>query len=273
MKVSLESSGRNHRYCPIGSIGTMSAAPDPRTRIVTAAARLLAEDGAAAVTTRSVALAAGVQAPAIYRLFGDKDGLLDAVAEHVLAEFVAAKTEHAAAEASSGGDPVEDLRDSWRVQVAFGLANPALFRMLYASDRDDESPAVAAGLEVLRARVHRVAAAGRLRVPEEQAVAMIRAAGAGSMLTMLSSGAPEGGAPEGSSPGDGSSLPELMLDTVLAAIVTDPPTWADDEGAEGTAVPLGALQAVRAAAPALSGLTDPERALLQEWLGRVTTAS
>lgn len=246
----------------------MSAAPDPRTRIVTAAARLLAEDGAAAVTTRSVALAAGVQAPAIYRLFGDKDGLLDAVAEHVLAEFVAAKTEHAAAEADGDGDPVEDLRDSWRVQVAFGLANPALFRLLYASDRDDDSPAVAAGLEVLRARVHRVAAAGRLRVPEEQAVAMIRAAGAGSMLTMLSSGAPEG-----SSPGDGSSLPELMLDTVLAAIVTDPPTWADDEGAEGTAVPLGAVQAVRAAAPALSGLTDPERALLQEWLGRVTTAS
>lgn len=251
----------------------MSAAPDPRTRIVTAAARLLAEDGAAAVTTRSVALAAGVQAPAIYRLFGDKDGLLDAVAEHVLAEFVAAKTEHAAAEADGDGDPVEDLRDSWRVQVAFGLANPALFRLLYASDRDDDSPAVAAGLEVLRARVHRVAAAGRLRVPEEQAVAMIRAAGAGSMLTMLSSGAPEGGAPQGGSPGDGSSLPELMLDTVLAAIVTDPPTWADDEGADGTAVPLGAVQAVRAAAPALSGLTDPERALLQEWLGRVTTAS
>ena len=255
----------------------MSAAPDPRTRIVTAAARLLAEDGPAAVTTRSVALAAGVQAPAIYRLFGDKDGLLDAVAEHVLAEFVAAKTEHAAAEADGDGDPVEDLRDSWRVQVAFGLANPALFRMLYASDRDDESPAVAAGLEVLRARVHRVAAAGRLRVPEEQAVAMVRAAGAGSMLTVLSSGAPQGGspdgAPQGGSPRDGASLPELMLDTVLAAIVTDPPSWADDEGADGTAVPLGAVQAVRAAAPALPGLTDPERALLQEWLGRVTTAS
>jgi AcrR family transcriptional regulator len=246
----------------------MSAAPDPRTRIVTAAARLLAEDGPAAVTTRSVALAAGVQAPAIYRLFGDKDGLLDAVAEHVLSEFVATKTEHAAAEASGGGDPVEDLRDSWRVQVAFGLANPALFRMLSVSDRDDDSPAVAAGLEVLRARVHRIAASGRLRVPEEQAVAMIRAAGAGSMLTMLSSGAPEGG-----SPGDGPALPELMLDTVLAAIVTDPPTWADDEGADGGPVPLGALQAVRATAPALPGLTDPERALLQEWLGRVTTAS
>ncbi|PZF15577.1 TetR family transcriptional regulator [Curtobacterium sp. MCPF17_011] len=240
----------------------MSPAPDPRTRIVTAAARLLAEDGVAAVTTRSVALAAGVQAPAIYRLFGDKDGLLDAVAEHVLAEFVAAKTEHAAAEIGGGGDPVADLRDSWRVQVAFGLANPALFRLLYASDRDDDSPAVAAGLEVLRARVHRVAAAGRLRVPEEQAVAMIRAAGAGSMLTMLAGGH-----------GAGPSLPELMLDTVLAAIVTDPPAWAGGDPDEGASMTLAALQAVRAAAPALPGLTDPERALLQEWLGRATTAS
>ena len=49
------------------------------------AARLLREQGAAAVTTRAVAMAAGVQAPTIYRLFGDKDGLLDAVAEYVLA--------------------------------------------------------------------------------------------------------------------------------------------------------------------------------------------
>src|ERR1700677_3669653 len=55
--------------------------PDTKTRenLVEVAARLLREQGAAAVTTRAVALAAGVQAPAIYRLFGDKDGLLDAV--------------------------------------------------------------------------------------------------------------------------------------------------------------------------------------------------
>ncbi|WP_338419811.1 TetR family transcriptional regulator [Streptomyces klenkii] len=36
------------------------------------------------MTTRAVAAAAGVQAPAIYRLFGDKDGLLEAVAEQRL---------------------------------------------------------------------------------------------------------------------------------------------------------------------------------------------
>jgi AcrR family transcriptional regulator len=43
------------------------------------------------VTTRSVALAAGVQPPTIYRLFGDKDGLLDAVAEHGFAHYAANK--------------------------------------------------------------------------------------------------------------------------------------------------------------------------------------
>jgi len=38
-----------------------------RTRLVEVAAHLLATDGPDAVTTRSVALAAGVQAPSIYR--------------------------------------------------------------------------------------------------------------------------------------------------------------------------------------------------------------
>jgi AcrR family transcriptional regulator len=40
------------------------------------------------VTTRAVAEAAGVQAPTIYRLFGDENGLLDAVAEHGFASYL-----------------------------------------------------------------------------------------------------------------------------------------------------------------------------------------
>jgi hypothetical protein len=38
----------------------------------------------------------GGQAPAIYRLSGDKDGLLEAVAEHGFATFLAAKRVDAA---------------------------------------------------------------------------------------------------------------------------------------------------------------------------------
>ncbi len=66
-----------------------------------------------------------MQAPAIYRLFGDKDGLLEAVAEHVMDGYVAEKSAHVAA---TEIDPVEDLRAGWTSHVEFGLANPALFR-------------------------------------------------------------------------------------------------------------------------------------------------
>src|SRR4051794_36006940 len=55
---------------------------NPRDRILQAAARLLAEGGREAVSTRAVSRAAGVQAPTIYRQFGDMQGLLDAVASH-----------------------------------------------------------------------------------------------------------------------------------------------------------------------------------------------
>ena len=95
---------------------------ETRENLVEVAARLLREQGAAAVTTRAVAVAGGVQAPTIYRLFGDKDGLLDAVAEHVLAVYVAEK-----ALAADSGDPIAVLRAAWHAHVGFGLANAELF--------------------------------------------------------------------------------------------------------------------------------------------------
>ena len=59
----------------------------PTERMVRAAADLLQSGGIDAVSTRAVAAAAGVQPPAIYRQFGDKDGLLDAVARFVIARL------------------------------------------------------------------------------------------------------------------------------------------------------------------------------------------
>ena len=66
-----------------------TAGEQPRQRVIEAAIDLLARGGRDAVTTRAVAVAAGLQPPAIYRLFGDKDGLLEAVAEHGFATFLA----------------------------------------------------------------------------------------------------------------------------------------------------------------------------------------
>ncbi|GAA2015773.1 TetR/AcrR family transcriptional regulator [Nakamurella flavida] len=226
-----------------------------RSRIVERAAQLLGEQGPAAVTTRGVAERAGVQAPTIYRLFGDKDGLLDAVAEHVLAEWVSAKAETVRAASASDVDPVADLRAGWEMQIAFGLANPAIFRLLADSGRTAPSPAAALGMQVLASRVHRVAVAGRLRVGEHRAVELIHAAGLGVVQTLLA--AP----PADRDPG----LAPAMLDAVLARILDEAPAPAADGR-------IPAAVALRAAAPDLDALSGAERALLAEWLDRVVAA-
>jgi len=60
-------------------------------RIVRAASELLVRGGRKAVTTRAFSAAAGVQAPTIYRQFGDMRGLLDAVARETLSAYVREK--------------------------------------------------------------------------------------------------------------------------------------------------------------------------------------
>ena len=74
-------------------------------KILQAAADLLRSGGVEAVSTRAVAAAAGVQPPTLYRQFGDKDGLLDALTQFVLQNYLHAKRRLLAA----SEDPVEDL--------------------------------------------------------------------------------------------------------------------------------------------------------------------
>jgi len=218
---------------------------------VEVAARLLREQGPAAVTTRAVAQAAGLQAPAIYRVFGDKDGLLDAVAEYVYARHIAEKA--GKARAADGTDPIADLRTGWDTHIGFGLANPALYVLLVDPGRSARSPASAAGLDVLRGRVHRVAGMGRLRVPERRAVELIHAAGTGAVLTLLAMPPQERDL----------GLTDAMYDAVTASILTDAPALAADG-------PAAAAVAFRTVVPELPALTDAERALLSEWLDRAT---
>ncbi|MFC7739831.1 TetR/AcrR family transcriptional regulator [Nocardiopsis composta] len=102
--------------------------PEPRRRILEAAAGLLAEGGPEAASTRAVAAAAGVQAPTLYRLFGDKQGLLEALAAHGFERYLADKQELGATD-----DPVADLRRGWDLHVDFGLARPALYVLMYGT--------------------------------------------------------------------------------------------------------------------------------------------
>ncbi|MFB2597065.1 TetR/AcrR family transcriptional regulator [Herbiconiux sp. P17] len=228
---------------------------DLRGRIIDAAAQLLKEHGATAVTTRAVAVAAGVQPPAIYRLFGDKDGLLEAVAEHVMTSYVEAKAGIVDAAAADGVDPLDDLRTGWLTQLEFGLANPDVFRLLSDPGRVLNSPSAAAGRRVLEKRIRRVAESGRLRVSEQRALGLVQAGGVGSVQTLLATPV------EQRDPG----LGEAMYEAVLAQILTDAPAREPDDT-------VAATVAFRAIAPSLSALTASERQLMTDWLDRALAA-
>src|SRR5918997_874032 len=109
---------------------TVSRRFDTRDRIVRAAAELLAEGGREAVSTRAVATAAGVQAPTIYRQFGDMRGLLDEVASYGFSTYLRDKTRRGRA-----GDPGGGPRRGGGLPVGFGLDNPAFYTLMYGDPR------------------------------------------------------------------------------------------------------------------------------------------
>jgi AcrR family transcriptional regulator len=226
-----------------------TAAGRHRERIIEAAARLLGEGGPDSVSTRAVSAAAGVQPPAIYRLFGDKQGLLDAVAAHGFNSYLASKT---AFEPSD--DPVEDLRAGWDLHIGLGLANPALYTLMYGQPRPGTapSPAAFAAFEILAKHIRRIAEAGRLRVPEYRAAALVHAAGCGTTLTLIAT------------PADhrDPQLSPAAREAVIAAITTDAP-------ATPAPGPAAAAITLRATLPQTDALTPAERGLMQEWLARI----
>jgi AcrR family transcriptional regulator len=218
-------------------------------RILRSVLELLDEGGADAVSTRAVTARAAVQAPAIYRLFGDKDGLLDAVAEYGFATFVASK--HVDPDPA---DPIEDLRQGWDLAVEFGLANPALFVLMYSEPNREHSAAFQAGLKILMGRIRRLAAGGWLRVEEDLAAGIIHATARGAVLTWLSM--PE----ERRHP----ALLTALREAMVGAVTTQRPA-VQEEG------PAGAARALRAALPEQTALSDGEQHLLREWLDRLAT--
>lgn len=200
------------------------------------------------MSTRAVSDAAGVQPPVIYRLFGDKQGLLDAVMTQGLSAYVGGK-----AKQQTTVDPIDDLRSGWNQHVEFGLAHPALYALIYGELRPGAPPPAAlAGFEMLAAKIRRIAEAGRLRVDEERAAYLIHAAGSGVTLTLIAM-------PEESRD---MTISELGREAVIAAITTGD-SVAAEPGLVGAAVTL------RAALPQTSALTPHEKALLQEWLERI----
>ncbi|WP_428965499.1 TetR/AcrR family transcriptional regulator [Micromonospora fluostatini] len=232
----------------------ITPAGSSRDRIVRAAATLLAEGGREAVTTRAVGRAAGVQAPTIYRQFGDMPGLLDAAVSYRLAAYL-----HAESAGDLTGDPVDDLRRGWDVQVGFGLAEPACHALMYG-DPTRTPTAARVAADILHQLVHRVAEAGRLRAGVAEATGMLHAAAGGVTLALIRA------APDRRDP----ALSTRTREALLASLVTDSVAA---RAVSAAADPVRHAIALRTALPHLPGdLTPAERALLTEWLDRLTRA-
>src|SRR2546430_3689985 len=231
--------------------------PDARARIVRAATELLATGGRSAVTTRAVSAAAGVQPPTIYRHFGDMQGLLDVVARETLAVHVREQAIRALT-----NDPVEDLRRGWDLHIAFGLAHPDAFALLYSAPSVAASvSAIHEGVAVLQALVARIAEAGRLRVDVAHATDLIHAAGTGITLTLAAT------PPEERDPRLSETMREAILTGLTVPASTKAPNRETDaaRAAERVAVHAVALRALLPQAP--DGLSPAARELLCDWLG------
>jgi len=102
---------------------------DLRAALIAEGLRLLAARDAEALSLREVARGAGVSATSVYRHFPDKEALLTALALEGLAQLGAAQ--RAAEHLAGGGDA--GFAATGRAYVRFALANPALFRLIFAS--------------------------------------------------------------------------------------------------------------------------------------------
>ena len=233
---------------PDKSVAEDAESPDVRARIIAAAAELISAGGADAATTRAVAAAAGVQAPTLYRLFGDKRGLLSAVIEHVFRSYLTKKSTRA-----PHPDALQDFREGWDMHVAFGLGHPGLFAIMSSEPGlASRSAAVNEGEEILLRRIRNIALAGRLRVSEARALELVSAMGTGTVLTLLRQ--PEHERDLG--------LAESAREAVVAAITSEPVLPKNTEV-------RSVATALRASLDRLTVLSKGESALLGELLERI----
>lgn len=230
---------------------TRTSGAQAAERVLEAAAGLLGSGGVDAVSTRAVAAAAGVQPPTIYRQFGDKQGLLDAVAGYVLQGYLQDKRR-----AVRTDDPVQDFRDSWDLHVDFGLTHPDCYILAYVQPRPGRMPALAReSMEILRELVARIGDHGLLKMSVNRAVEFVHAAAVGYVLAQIRI-SPQDRDPE---------LSALTRENAIAAIATDGARQPTPSDLPGRAVAL--RESLQDNANGV--LTPGEKAMMAEWLDRL----
>jgi AcrR family transcriptional regulator len=106
---------------------------DLRKALIDTGLKLLESRGSD-IGLRELAREVGVSATAVYRHFPDKEALLEALASAGLGHLAGAQRR--AAEGAGGG--IAGFNATGQAYVRFALANPALFRLIFAKAPRDE---------------------------------------------------------------------------------------------------------------------------------------
>ncbi|QTI67273.1 TetR/AcrR family transcriptional regulator [Gordonia polyisoprenivorans] len=154
---------------------------DTRTRLLDAAADLIAGSPGEEISLRAVCDAVGVRMPTLYHFFGSKQGLVDAVIERGFDLYLAQKGSQ-----ELSGDPIQDIRNGWDTHVAFGLANPGFYTLMYGKVRPGHHhPAQLRAYTILLGLTTRADNQGRLAVSAEDAAAHIIVTNIGVTLRQI----------------------------------------------------------------------------------------
>lgn len=139
-----------------------------RGKLIEAAARLIATEGAAALTLRRVADDVGTSTMAIYTIFGGMPELRRALRHEGFARLA-----EALARVAPGDDPVADLALMGRAYLENAMADPHLYRVTFLEQRLDDADAVVGSeaFAALVAGVERCIAAGRFGPADASALA------------------------------------------------------------------------------------------------------
>lgn len=224
--------------------------------ILEKAAELLAQSATGDVSTRAVCEAAGVTQPVLYRIFGDKDGLLAAVVDQVWGAYLESKR---AAQAT--GDALADLRAGWDAHTAFALANPHAYRLLFGTQLTTRPEAAVEAMTLLRGVLERLAGEGRLALTPDEAAQVVMAANTGVALGLV-------------------VHPELYPDAAVSvrvreatvrALLANPGARSSDAtgGHPADDAPTVAATTLRAHLTGSEQFTPAEAGLLDEWLERI----
>ncbi|MFG1610933.1 TetR/AcrR family transcriptional regulator [Actinoplanes sp. NPDC049265] len=227
---------------------------DIAAAMIAAAEQQLVASADGDIATRAVCEAVGVTQPVLYRLFGDKNGLLDALADDGLRRYA----DHKAAQPLTD-DPIADLVAGWDDHIAFGRANPALYQLMFAPRPLSHAQARGKIMALLEAMLLRCAAVGALRTTPNAAAQLILPANVGLVLSCIAQ-------PELF---DDPELSGRTRDAIFAAILTSPAK----APADGDPVAAAALRLRSQLAVTGTEILEPvETALLDRWLERLGTA-